>query len=66
MMKLNGPELKMQEEWLNRHRGATELIVHAESGVWAYAIYVNPIYQACVAEPMQFWEEIRKLMGERQ
>jgi hypothetical protein len=66
MMQLNcGGDYKLQDEWLEKHKGASAIVYDTVTGLPVKAEYVNPIYDAYVLAPAKFFAVVAEIQGER-
>ena len=63
-IKLARADMELQQAWLEKHRDATEIIYHIETGLPKEARYHNPVYTVH-AEQQQFWQLVCERMRGR-
>ena len=51
-------DYKLQEEWLEKHKLAHNIVYDKENNLPVCAIYVNPIYQAYVSDIKNFFKRV--------
>jgi hypothetical protein len=59
-------DYELQRQWLEKHRDAHNLVYDTKSGLPVKAEYINPIYQAYVADPERFFAKVRELMEDQE